>query len=65
MWQEIELMINTLKNKQLRKLVSNIYKTNKKKQISDTFNSITIEFSEITKDKTKIYSRHSSTISIR
>ena len=28
------------------------YKTNKKKQISDTFNSITIEFSEITKDKT-------------
>ena len=31
MWQEIELMINTLKNKQLRKLVSNIYKTNKKK----------------------------------
>ena len=31
MWQEIELMINALKNKQLRKLVSNIYKTNKKK----------------------------------
>ena len=28
------------------------YKTNKKKQISDTFNSITREFSEITKDKT-------------
>ena len=31
MWQEIELVINTLKNKQLRKLVSSIYKTNKKK----------------------------------
>ena len=31
MWQEVQLVINALKNKQLRKLVSNIYKTNKKK----------------------------------
>ena len=32
MWQEVQLVINTLKNKQLRKLVSNIYKTNNSKQ---------------------------------